>query len=138
MEDKTEILRRALETAQEIRDLEEQRRQIREMMDGMQGFDYGKPIVKSSAGRGSVESTALKAAALEERIQEKIGALLEIRAQAARVIDVLPSGACKSVMVQRYLLGKRFEDIARELGYSYRHVLRLHSRGISEIRERCH
>lgn len=132
--DPREILRRTLHIDDEIKALQEEQRQLEESLSTLQSFDYQKPIVKSSGGRGSVENVAIQVADGKERIARKIGALIAAKDAARELIERLPEGAERNVLVQRYILLRSWEQTAVELGYSYRHVIRLHGEALRQLR----
>lgn len=133
-----EILRRALRIDQEIQTLQEEQRQLEDALSSLQSFDYQKPIVKSSGGRGSVEQVAIQVADGKTRIAEQISKLLAAKDAARRVIELLPEGAERTVLIHRYILRGSWEQIAVDLGYSYRHVLRLHGWALRDLDDRWH
>ena len=132
--DPREILRRTLHIDDEIKALQEEQRQLEESLSTLQSFDYQKPIVKSSGERGSVENVAIQVADGKERIARKIGALIAAKDAARELIERLPEGSERNVLVQRYILLRSWEQTAVELGYSYRHVIRLHGEALRQLR----
>lgn len=132
-----EVLRRALRIDRELQTLRQEQRQLEETLSSLQSFDYQKPIVKASGGRGSVEQIAIQVADGKARIAEQISQLLAAKDEARRVIELLPEGAERTVLTHRYILLQSWEQIAVDLGYSYRHVTRLHGEALRQLRERC-
>ena len=55
-------------------------------------------------------------------------------------IHKMQDGAEKEVLIRRYLMGKAWEQIAVEMNYNYRSVLKIHGRALRsfEISERGH
>ena len=55
-------------------------------------------------------------------------------------IHQMQDGAAKEVLIRRYLMGKAWEQIAVEMNYNYRSVLKIHGRALRsfEISERGH
>lgn len=55
-------------------------------------------------------------------------------------IHKMQDGAEKEVLIRRYLMGKTWEQIAVEMDYNYRSVLKIHGRALRsfEISERGH
>lgn len=128
------ILRRSLHIDREIKDLQLEQKQLEDNLACLQGFDFGKPIVKSTSGRGSVEALAIQAADGKERIARKIARLMAAKQQARELIETLPDGPERNVLVQRYILLRTWEQIAVDLDYSYRHVIRLHGLALQKLR----
>lgn len=48
-------------------------------------------------------------------------------------INQLSNVAEKDVLIRRYLIGQRLEKIAAEMGYSYRHIVRLHGQALKNF-----
>ena len=132
-----EILRRALYIDQEIRELVAERNPLEDRLGCLQGFDFGKPVVKSSGGRGSVEKLAIAVADDKEKIAGKIRELIAEKQRARTLIETRPEGKDRNVLVRRYILLEDWEKIAAEMGYSYRHVIRLHGEALRRLKERC-
>ena len=122
--DPREILRRTLHIDQEIKALQQEQAQLEGSLSSLQSFDYQKPIVQSSGGRGSVEALAIQVADGKNRIARRISQIAK-----------LPEGPEHNVLVQRYILLHSWEQTAVELGYSYRHVTRLHGEALRQLRE---
>ena len=133
--DPREILRRTLHIDQEIKALQQEQAQLEESLSSIQSFDYGKPIVQSSGGRGSAEALAIQVADGKDRIAQRISQLIAAKAEARDLIATLPEGPEHNVLVQRYILLHSWEQTAVELGYSYRHVTRLHGEALRQLRE---
>ena len=133
--DPREILRRTLQIDQEIKALQQEQTQLEESLSSLQSFDYQKPIVRSSGGRGSVEALAIQVADGKDRIARRIGQLIAAKEEARELIAKLPEGPEHNVLVQRYILLHSWEQTAVQLGYSYRHVIRLHGDALRQLRE---
>ena len=82
---------------------------------------------------GAIERAVIRI--VEER--ERLGVVLErmhtARAEAVRLIERLPAEQLKDVLERRYLDGKSWARIAREMRYSKRQVYRLHDRALQEL-----
>ena len=133
--DPREILRRTLHIDQEIKALQQEQAQLEESLSSIQSFDYQKPIVQSSGGKGSVEALAIQVADGKDRIARRIGQLIAAKEEARELIAKLPEGPEHNVLVQRYILLHSWEQAAVQLGYSYRHVIRLHGEALRQLRE---
>lgn len=136
-EDPKNVLKRAFDADREIKMLKEEREQLRERMEYVHAIDYSNPVVTSSGGRGSVEALTTKLADADGKILEQINRLIEDKRAANEMISVLRKGPQREVMYQRYVLLKSWEQIALDMGYSYRHITRLHGAALEELRKRC-
>ena len=109
---------------------------LREMESFLRATDYAAPVVKHSAGRGSVESTAMKFAALEERIQRDVEDLAERKLEAIALIGLLEDQRMQEVLWEYYIHAARnWDEAAEACGYTVRHCTRLHGRALQELRK---
>lgn len=69
------------------------------------------------------------------QIQQAIKTCHEIKAETMAVIRKIDNTVFRSLLEQRYLNGKSFEQIAVEMNYSWRQVHRLHGRALVEVAE---
>ena len=55
-------------------------------------------------------------------------------------IDALKEEDEREVLVMRYIVGMRWEDIAGQMGYATSHVYKLHGRGLKNLKflSQCH
>ena len=78
------------------------------------------------------------------RLDALISQLEQEQAMAVRqykeIHDKMQDGAEKEVLIRRYLMGRTWEQIAVEMDYNYRSVLKIHGRALRsfEISERGH
>lgn len=96
-------------------------------------IDYSKEKVQSSKLNDSMKYIESKIE-LESLIKADLQLLYERRKQAYLLISTL-KGDEKTVMEKRYITSKKWEEIAIEMGLSYRQVLRLHGRALQKIIE---
>lgn len=89
-----------------------------------------------SSPENRVERIVSKIADLENEVDSEIDQLGDIRRQVQGVIEQVPNAAQREVLTRRYMIGERWEEIAVELNYDYRWVLKLHGRALDEIRNR--
>ena len=83
--------------------------------------------------RRSSEDIILRIAEIENEIDRKIDALLDQRAAVVEAITAVGDRQLREVLELRYLDGATFEEIAEEMGFSVRHVLRLHGAALEKI-----
>jgi hypothetical protein len=98
-------------------------------------------VVFSAAGRGGgsgkntskVEKCACKIAEIEESLKDDMGALIALKEKTMSMIEKVNVPEYKSLLVQRYICGKKWEEIAESMGYSYVHtVARLHPKALEK------
>ena len=90
-------------------------------------------------GRGSgnvsdrVGRTVAKIVDLEQEINEDIDRLVDIKQETMNLIDLLDDIVMRTVLERRYLLHETWEVIAEKMGYSCRHITRLHTEALAEL-----
>ena len=109
------------------RDLE----QLKELAVSIGGFDY-KERVQTSKETGDIE--------LENEISKDIIKLMEVKQKISNSIDKIKKTECYEVLYQRYILCKRFEEIAVDMKYDIRQIHRFHGQALKEIEDviECH
>lgn len=73
-------------------------------------------------------------AALREAVRERIRALREQALRIRRAVEAVPQPKLRLVLKCRYLEGMTFEEAAEALYMSERHIYRLHSEALKEVR----
>ena len=81
----------------------------------------------------SMEDTIAKILDLESEINDDIDALVDFKAEIMRRIKRVDNMEYQTILELRYLCFKRWEDIAVELGYTQRHMLRMHDLALQSI-----
>ena len=85
-------------------------------------------------GENQIELAVKKIIALEGQINAKIDDLLKIKQQVEKAIQTVQDGTLREVLIQRYILGKKWEQIADGMNYDYRWVLRLYGKALTQIK----
>jgi len=90
----------------------------------------------SSKKRSKVEEYACKIADIEESLKDDMDELIGLKEKAMSIIDRIKIPEYRSLLIQRYLFGKKWEEVADFMGYSYVHTVhRLHPRALEKINE---
>ena len=90
-------------------------------------------------GRGSgnysdkVGRTVAKIVDLEQEINEAIDRLVDIKREIEDLINLLEDSVMRTILERRYLLHENWEVIAEKMGYSCRHITRLHTEALAEL-----
>lgn len=71
--------------------------------------------------------------AIEGQIDEMIDRMLVTKAETLETIERLNDWKLREVLKRRYIDMQTFEQIAYNMGYGWRHVMRLHKKGLQEI-----
>lgn len=93
---------------------------------------YGKTARYDSDGSKPVscgnvtESAVLRVMELEERLNREIDELTAMRQEIELTVNAVPDEVQREILTRRYLLYQKWEVIAAEMGYSERHIRRLH------------
>ena len=99
---------------------------------GIKAITYDKDRVQVSPSNRA-ENFMIKLAELgDEYAQMQMKYKLE-RDKRIAMINGLPKKEHRKVLRKRYVDGKRFEEIAVALHYTYRHVTRLHGSALQEF-----
>ena len=128
-----EILKKARYVDRRIAQIYAERDQLNQDMQALRSFDYSKPIVKASGGRGEVESTAVRIADREAELSAELRKQLAIRADAIGIVHSLPPGPERDVLIQRYILCNSWDQVASNLHYVYRYCIQLHNSAMKKI-----
>ena len=77
---------------------------------------------------------------LENEINSDIDRLISLRKEVESIIDGVPDETQRQLLRLRYINGKTFEQIAVEMHYSWRHIIRIHGDALSAVRNviECH
>lgn len=82
----------------------------------------------------SMEEVVAKMVDLETEINEDIDTLVDLKQEITRVIKGVENPEHQTLLELRYLCFKRWEDIAVELGYTSRHMFRIHDLALASVR----
>lgn len=58
----------------------------------------------------------------------------EARREIMKAIEELPNETEKCILIDRYINGKKWEEIAVDMSYSYQHVIRLHGNALIHLK----
>lgn len=99
-------------------------------------------MTKATRTQGEVVQTSKdphrfdKLGELAERIEQRTRELDSVKAEIFTVINAVPDGLCRCVLLERYINCKSFERCAVDLNVSIRNVWRLHGRALQMVEER--
>ncbi len=81
-----------------------------------------------------------KIADLQELIATDMDELIQLKAEMVNVIKAVDSIEHQVILEKRYLCYHSWEQIAVDLGYSVRHLHRMHDEALEKVAvpERCH
>ena len=128
-----EILKRARSVDRRVSLLTVELEKLDGDLQTLKSFDYSKPIVQSSGGRGEVETAAIRIADRKAELSAAIQEQFAIRADAIEIIHTLPEGPERDVLTQRYILCNSWDQVASNLHYVYRYCVQLHNSAMKKI-----
>lgn len=96
------------------------------LTERVQGGDIGDKVA----------ATVIKLVELDKQIQEAIDRMVDLKKEATENINRIQDSRCRIVLSMYYLSNLTFEEIAKNIHYSYRWVLRIHKKGIKELEEK--
>ncbi len=101
------------------------------------GASAPSPIFSESRSVGThsdrVGRTAAKIADLENEINEEIDRLVDLKSRIREIVAAIPDSMQRTILERHYLLGESWEKIGEKVGYSTRHVTRLHNQAIERL-----
>ena len=103
-----------------------------EKLSAMRSVLFGKGVncisdgTKTENNGNGVENAYIRILAYEEKIDAEIDELSRKREEIEQVIEKLPDKTEREILSRRYLLFQKWDKIAEDMGYSERHVLRIH------------
>ena len=89
--------------------------------------------VQSSLDPDKFTNTMSKIIELEEKINADIDELVDLKRDAMNCIEKLNNDVEKLVLYKRYFNNKSFEQISVEMGYSWRHIHRIHGNALKNF-----
>lgn len=84
-----------------------------------------------------VGRTAAKIIDLEREINEEIDKLVDIKRQIEDLVSLLDDGIQRTIIERHYILNESWEKISEKVGYSRRHITRLHDKAIETLEILC-
>lgn len=104
-------------------------------MTGCQGISYEPKIGVSGAinTKSPQEKYLATCIEYEEELAKDIDNLVMLKREAMHLIDQINDANCIDVLYKRYFEYKKWEEIAVEMDYDYRTVLRIHGKALVEF-----
>jgi hypothetical protein len=85
---------------------------------------------------GSYDSDTAMIALLniEALIDERVDRLTKIKAEILGSIEAVPDCTLRTLLIERYINFKTWEQIAVDMNYNYRWIIKLHGHALQEIK----
>lgn len=99
----------------------------------LKGTDMTQEPIYSNLPSSPVENTIIKAMEYNDEANKYTDDLVNLKIQITSEINKLDKDTHRLVLKERYLHCKKFEQIAVDTTYDYRHVTRLHKEALGEF-----
>ena len=84
-----------------------------------------------------VGRTTARIVDLENEINAEIDKLVEVKIKIHELIAAIPDGIQRTILERHYLLNESWEIISEKVGYSCRHITRLHNQALELLEHIC-
>lgn len=98
-----------------------------------QSYDLKPDKVQTFSAKSPFESTVIKIIDLEAQINTRIDELVSMKQEAFDRIRNVPDFDQQNILIGRYIQLKEWDDIAAELKFSAKWVLKLHGKALLEF-----
>ena len=134
MEKKTpkEYLRQLRTAEIKIEQKEEELERLKSSLESISTGTDSERVQTTPRDRLSEEITRI--VDLEKEINSDLGALLMLRNKIINEIQSMDNSVYINILYKRYVQYKSLEEIAVEMSYSYRQILRLHGLALQEFK----
>lgn len=109
--------------------------QYKELMYGISAINY-EERVQTSPDFDKMTGKIDKVLKMESKIVDLIEKYVEKKDLIISQIDSMENETYYRVLVARYIENKTFEDIASEMKYSWRQIIRIHGRALQEFEKK--
>ena len=96
------------------------------------------PVMSAAPGGFGIEDrlqvSVDRITEVEDKINQKIDEWISVRDNIVAVIDTVDDSRLRSLLLSKYIRGKTYDQIADEMHYSWRHVMRLHNQALEAVR----
>ena len=135
-----EYLNKVRTIDKEIDAKEEIKEQMRRRLVNVKATQY-REIDVMGGERKTSEDRILDYIEYSEQINELIDKLIGIKMTVVEEIERIDDGLYRTLLTERYINNKNWENVADILGYDERHTLRLHNDALREFdrcNQKCH
>lgn len=139
-DDVKEYLNKVRTIDKEIDAKEEIKEQMRKRLVNVKATQY-REIDVVGGERKTSEDRILDYIEYSEQINELIDKLIDVKMTVVEEIENIDDGLYRTLLTERYINNKNWDDVAGILGYDSRHTLRLHNdalRAFSRVNQTCH
>ena len=107
-----------------------------EQMERLKAVDFTQEKVSGGKATTSpMEDATVKLIDLSYEINDDIDRLIDLKREILETISQVEDVSYQLLLEMRYINNKGWDDVAREMGYDKRWIMRLHGRALKEIDE---
>jgi len=92
-------------------------------------------VGRTKRSKSKVEECMCKVIEIEESIKKDKNMIMSLNSQSEKIINKINRPELKSLLSNRYIYGKKWDEVSMAIGYSYAHIFRLHSDALAKLRE---
>lgn len=74
-------------------------------------------------------------AILSDEVDRQLDELNRVRTEILHAIRGVEDAVLATILIEYYINGKTWEQIAVDLGYAYRHITRLHGQALKKVKD---
>ena len=131
----------AKEFLREIRNIDRQIDRETEQAEHIRArLEAGRRVMQPGSARGGKHDwtdTADKLMELEQRINARVRAMVDMKQTALDMLDSVADKTCREVLFDYYINGLTWAEVAERMCYDSRYVFRLHGKGLQQCDEFC-
>ena len=127
-----EYLRRIRDAESDLRSAEMDYQRARDDVMNLKAIEYDKDKINNSH-IGDLSDAIAVLDKYAEDVNAQWDRLIALRKAAKVLIDRVPDGRYRAILLGRYLYGQSWEQVAVGLGYTYRHVLWMHGKALQSF-----
>lgn len=121
-----------LDNQRELKRIEELIEVLDSKIQGL-GIDYSRIKVKTTPKNDKIGELVDKLNELKtEQVKAKEKAVKEM-ARVVELIDGLDDPKQKEILQRRYIEGEAWDTIGQNMGYTWRHLIKLHNQALQEV-----
>lgn len=131
-EEKKEYLKSYRKFTLKLRELEEQKLELRSKIESVRAIEYDD-MPKGSGNNTDLSSKMVMLEDIDARIEWEQKLINSRFIYISNAVLDMTEPEERAVIYKRYIEFKRWEDIAEEIGYSLKHTHRIHGRALIHI-----
>lgn len=128
-----EFLSRALKLDQLINSKLEELNQCRRLAESINGSRFDERVSHSAPEEASYAKWVERIVEKEKELDAEIDRLVNVKMEISDFIGKISNPEWQCLLRNRYVLGKTWTEIAEEMDFSVRNVLRLHKKILENL-----